>query len=231
MQSSKGARRIISVVLADDHDVIRLGLRMLLRAKPGFEVVGEAASGREAVSLGMRLKPSVVVMDLGMPLLNGMEATRRIVDTCPRVRVVALSSYGDREHVRQALAAGVTGYVLKTEAAADLLVAIREVHSGRRFYSPSIARQLHKWGMEVDAAAAGVELTSREAEVLQLVAEGQRNQQIAKELEISLKAVREYRRVLLRKLELNCLADLVRHAVCMGAIENDRDGEWGENRP
>src|SRR3954469_3419268 len=116
MPNSKTLTQRISVVLADDHDVVRLGLRMLLGAKSGFEVLGEAASGREAVTQVIRLKPSVVVMDLGMPLLNGMEATRQIVDACPGVRVVALSSYGDREHVCQALAAGVMGSVLKNRA-------------------------------------------------------------------------------------------------------------------
>jgi len=219
----------ISLVLADDHEVIRMGLRILLSTRPEFEILGEAASGREAVAVVKKVKPMVVVMDLGMPRLNGMEATRQILRWCPDIKVVALSSYGDREHVWQALVAGAAAYVLKGTEPGDLLSAILEVKQGRRYFSPPILEQLRKWGLSseaVQASGPAVSLSPREAEILQLIAEGMAQKQIARELGLRLTTVNSHRKELMRKLDLHCLADLVRLAINRKAVETDDEGEW-----
>ena len=132
----------ITLLLVDDHNVIRSGLRALLASEPSFEIVGEAASGREAVSLAGQLQPDVVIMDLAMPLLNGMEATRQITSGCPSTRVIVLSAYDDDAHVEQALAMEASGYLLKHTAGSDLIRAVQEVYSGNAFFSPPIAERL-----------------------------------------------------------------------------------------
>jgi DNA-binding NarL/FixJ family response regulator len=219
-KDSKGGR--ISVIVVDDHEVVRVGLRALLAADASIDVVGEASSGREAVALAKELRPKIVLMDLAMPLLNGMEATRQILQDCSTIRVIALSSYNDDEHVQQALAAGASGYLLKGMAPANLLRALHEVHEGRRCFSPAIADRIVENEMGSGGAAvanSAAKLSIREAEVLQLIAEGMANKQIANELHLSIKTVEKHRHALMGKLDLHSVADLVRYAIARKTIE------------
>jgi len=210
----KGGR--ISVIVVDDHEVVRLGLRTLLASVESIGVVAEAGSGREAVERTKELRPDIVIMDLAMPLLNGVEATRQILQVCPDVKVIALSSYSDPDHVRQAMAAGASGYMLKGMAPGDLIDALFEVHGGGRYFSPAIAERLLEHGAR-DEQSSG--LTIGEAEVLQLVAEGMPNKQIAEELKLSVKTIEKRRQALMSKLDLHSVADLVRYAIGSKTIE------------
>ena len=213
----------IAVLLVDDHAIVRQGLRALLEAEGDIAVVGEAENGREAVVLAKKTLPDLVLMDLAMPGLNGLEATRQIVRNLPSARVLVLTSYGDDDYVTQLLEAGATGYLVKQTAAADLLKAIREVHEGNAFFSPSIAKRLRQQGRESLGAgqpcAKTGRLTSREAEVLQLVAEGFANKQIAAELSISIKTVEKHRQQAMNKLNIHDIAGLTRYAMSKGWVE------------
>lgn len=215
----KGGR--ISVIVVDDHEVVRLGLRMLLAADQNIELVGEAASGRDAVAQAKELSPDIVVMDLAMPRLNGIEATRQILQENPAIKVIALSSYSDLDHVRQALAAGASGYLLKGMAPGDLIQALFEVHSGHRYFSSAIAELLVEQEARTDQGyqPQPTDLTIREAEVLQLIAEGMANKQIAQELNLSIKTIEKRRQALMGKLDLHTVADLVRYAISRKTIE------------
>jgi DNA-binding NarL/FixJ family response regulator len=210
----------ITILLADDHNIIRHGIRALLTMEADFEIVGEAVTGREAVTLTEQLMPNVVVMDLAMPLLNGMEAARQITLNSPETKVIVLSAYNDKEHVEQAVAAGAAGYLLKLTAAKELIQAVREVHKGNAYFSPQVAERLRNESnplvIRTKSAAA---LTVREAEVLQLVAEGFVNKQIADELSVSTKTIEKHRQSLMNKLNIHCTADLVRHAVAKGVVD------------
>src|SRR5712671_6772348 len=184
----------ITVMLADDHTVVRQGLRALLEAEVDMSVVGEAENGHQAVQLAKRLQPDVVVMDIGMPWLNGLEATRQITKESLKCKVVILSSYSDDEYVQQLTDAGASGYLIKQSAGQDLVMAIREAKKGNAFFSPAISRQLldHYRKSFVKGKSVqkeGNRITSREMEVLQLIAEGQVNKQIAAKLFISIKTV------------------------------------------
>ena len=170
----------INVLLADDHTVVRQGLRALLAAEEDITIVGEAETGRQAVQLAKKLLPDVVVMDIAMPLLNGLEATRQIARETPTVRVLILSSYSDDEYVQQLTDAGAVGYLVKQSATHDLLKAIREAHNGNAFFSPSISKRLLERYRRAFVGGQPVKkttdhLTSREHEVLQLIAEGKAN--------------------------------------------------------
>ena len=213
----------IGVLLADDHAVVRQGLRALLEAEGDIVVVGEAENGRKAVSHAKKILPDVVVMDVAMPGMNGVEATRQIVRNIPSAKVLVLTSYGDEGYVAQLLEAGATGYLVKQTAAADLLKAIREVHHGNAFFSPSIAKLLQQQEREVRAGGSPAvgphRLTSREAEVLQLVAEGLANKQIAVELSISIKTVEKHRQQAMNKLNIHDVAGLTRYAIAKGWVE------------
>jgi DNA-binding NarL/FixJ family response regulator len=211
----------ITILLADDHNIIRHGIRALLELEPNFEIVGEAVTGREAITLTEQLKPDVVVMDWAMPLLNGMEAARQIGARCPETKIIILSAYGDTKHVRQAIAVGAAGYLLKLTATKDLIEAIHEVHKGNAYFSPQVAGQLRDeptMGAATNGASPAP-LTVREAEVLQLIAEGFLNKQIADELHLSIKTIEKHRQSLMQKLNLHCTADLVRHAAATGVVE------------
>jgi DNA-binding NarL/FixJ family response regulator len=214
----------IGVLLADDHAVVRQGLRALLEAEGDIAVVGEAENGRQAVAQAKKTLPDVVVMDVAMPGMNGLEATRQIVRNIPSSKVLVLTSYGDDDCVTQLVEAGATGYLVKQTAAADLLKAIREVHHGKVFFSPSIAKRLRQ--QESEALAGGqpasrpARLTSREAEVLQLVAEGYANKQIAAELSISIKTVEKHRQQAMNKLNIHDIAGLTRYAIAKGWVEH-----------
>lgn len=215
----------MKVLLAEDHTVVRQGLRALLAAEEDIDIVGEAENGRQAVQMVKRLEPDVVVMDIAMPVLNGLEATRQISRATPNTKVLVLSSYNDDEYVQQVTEAGAAGYLVKQSAANDLIKAIREVYRGNAFFSPSIAKRLRDQCR--DALANGRttgpkrpdHLTTREAEVLQLIAEGRANKQIASELCISIKTVEKHRQQVMNKLNIHDVAGLTRHAIAKGIIE------------
>src|SRR5882672_9233466 len=216
----------IKVLLADDHTVVRQGLRVLLETEQDITIVGEAETGRQALRLALKLLPDVVVMDVAMPLLNGLEATRQIMKEIPATRVLILSSYSDDEYVHQVTEAGAVGYLLKQTAAADLIRAIREASQGNAFFSPAISKRLLENYREAftKGAPAGTRtdrLTSREAEVLQLVAEGKVNKQISAELCLSIKTVEKHRQNVMNKLNLHDVAGLTRYALAKGVIVNN----------
>lgn len=219
----------ISVLLVDDHNIVRQGLKALLTAETDITILAEAQTGREAVGLAAKLRPDVVVMDLAMPLLNGWEATRQILKALPSAKIVVLSTYDSEEHIQQAIAAGAAAYLIKQTAAADLVKAIREVKKGNAFFSPAIAQRLREQTCRTltEAPAAktpNVELTVREAEVLQLIAEGFANKQIAAELGLSVKTVEKHRQQVMNKLDIHDTAGLVRHAAAKGIIETNLAG-------
>ena len=211
----------ISVLLADDHTVVRQGLRALLTAEPDIEVIGEAENGRQAVQMTQRLLPNIVVMDIAMPQLNGLEAARQIMHEGLPVKLLMLSSYGDEEYVHQLAALGASGYLMKQTAATDLIKAIREASKGNAFFSPSISKQLVDYcRSDRKNLHQNVELTSRELEVLQLVAEGNGNKQIAATLNLSIKTVEKHRQKLMNKLDIHDIAGLTHYAIAHGIVEN-----------
>ena len=213
----------IGVLLVDDHTVVRQGLRALLQAQEDMEVIGEAENGREAVALARKSSPDVVVMDVAMPLLNGLEATRQVLKLAPRAKVLVLTSYGDDECVERLMQAGAAGYLIKQTAANDLLKAIREVQRGNAYFSPAIAKRLRDQCREAFSTGQPIkkstELTCREAEVLQLIAEGFSNKQIAAELAISIKTVEKHRQQVMNKLNIHDVAGLTRYAITKGMVE------------
>jgi DNA-binding NarL/FixJ family response regulator len=213
----------ITVLLAEDHEIVREGFRKLLDAEADIEVVGEAQTGRAAVALTRKLQPAVVVMDIAMPLLNGLEATRQILAVRPSSRVLILSAHSDDAYVRRALECGATGFLLKQASSHDLANAIREVHKGRPFFSPSIAKRFHASSRlpPKDRAKRKLDdLTPRELEVLQLIVEGLANKQVAAELGISIKTVEKHRQNLMVKLDIHDTAGLTRYAIGAGIIES-----------
>jgi DNA-binding NarL/FixJ family response regulator len=216
----------IRVILADDHTVVRQGLRALLIAEGDIDIVGEADNGRQAVQLARKLAPDVAVIDIAMPQLNGLEATRQITRTVPTTKVLILSSYSDDEYVQKLTEAGAAGYLIKQTAANELLKAIREAHKGNAYFSPSIAKRLRDQCREAFVSGQPSKrrtdnLTTREAEVLQLIAEGRANKQIAAELCISIKTVEKHRQQVMNKLGIHDVAGLTRHAIAKGIIESN----------
>jgi len=213
----------ITVLLAEDHMVVREGFRKLLEGEEDVEVVGEAQTGREAVQLTRKLRPAVVVMDIAMPLLNGLEATRQIRKAVPSTKVVILSAHSDDAYVDRAIAIGAVGFLLKQTSSHDLSKAIREVQKGNTFFSPSIAKRLHDQRMPANGVALRkkvARLSSRELEVLQLIAEGKANKQTAAELGISIKTVEKHRQNLMAKLNIHEISGLTRYAIAAGIIES-----------
>jgi len=216
----------ITVLLADDHTIVRQGLRALLEAEDELRVVGEVGDGRAAVEMAGTLSPDVVIMDIAMPGLNGLEATRRIAGPPSGPRVVVLSMYGDVEHVVHALQAGAAAYVLKKDADSELVTAIRTGRTEAPYLSPSIDRRLVEEQLRKSRAAAAQSkkydpLTAREREVLQLVAEGRPNKQIASTLGIAVRTVEVHRSNIMRKLSVSDKASLVRYAVRKGIVSAD----------
>jgi DNA-binding NarL/FixJ family response regulator len=218
----------ITVLLADDHRLVREGLRMLLELEKDLQIVGEAEDGRQAVALVKKLRPAVVLMDIAMPLLNGMEATRQIRKDFPDTKVLILSAHSHAAFVKQVTDLGAAGFLLKHTSSAVLATAIREVHKGNTFYSPSISKRLNgrdqkSLDREGNSKEKNSCLSSREVEVLQLIAEGQANKQVAAELGLSFKTVDKYRQSLMGKLNIHDVAGLTRYAIAEGIIEsNDR---------
>jgi DNA-binding NarL/FixJ family response regulator len=216
----------ITVLLAEDHAIVRQGLCALLKSDGHFQVVGEARTGREGVELALKLKPDVILMDIAMPVLNGLEATRQILTANPAARVIILSAHSDDVYVDRMIEAGVAGFLEKQTSAEVLTKAIVEVVKGGTYYSPAIARRLaQNSGKPRDRDGMiqehGNRLTSRECEVLQLVAEGMANKQVAAELGISIKTVEKHRQHLMDKLNIHETAGLTRYAIATGVIEGN----------
>ncbi len=212
----------VRILLADDHNILRDGMRLLLERQPGFAIVGEAGDGREIVELAREHHPDVIVMDIAMPNMNGIEATRRIVEKQPGTGVVILSMHYDESYVLRSLKAGARAYLLKDALKSELIAAIRAVAEGRSFFSPKVSRILQEDYVEAlgrkDADDSYELLTDREREILQLVAEGKTNKEIASILNVSLYTVDTHRTHILQKLNLHSVPELILYAVRKGII-------------
>jgi DNA-binding NarL/FixJ family response regulator len=215
----------ITVLLAEDHNIVREGVRSLLKHEDDIEVVGEAETGRQAVQLTRKLRPDVVVMDIAMPLLNGLEATRQIRKISPSVRVLILSAHSDDAYVDQVIELGAAGFLIKQTSSNVLAAAIREVQKGNTFFSPSIAKRFQRrenksLDRQGNPKKRHNRLSSREMEVLQLIAEGKPNKEVAAELGVSFKTVDKHRQHLMGKLDIHDVAGLTRYAIAEGIIES-----------
>jgi DNA-binding NarL/FixJ family response regulator len=212
----------IRILLADDHTVVRKGLRLLLESQPGFQVIADAAEGREAVALAEQYRPDVVIMDIAMPVLNGIEAARRICAKAPRTAIVFLSMHADEGYVLKALKSGARAYLLKDSAESDLIDAVIAVTQGKAFFSPAISKMLVDDYMrrmqEREVEDSYDLLTTREREILQLLAEGKSCKETAKILDLSPYTVETHRGNILQKLNLHSSAELVLYAVRKGVI-------------
>ncbi len=215
----------ITVLLADDHTIVREGFRKMLEMEADFEIVGEAPDGREAVALAAKLCPDVVLMDIAMPRLNGLEATRQILKVATITKVIILSAHSDHAYVDSATESGAQGFLLKQTSSQDLCRAIRKIHGGGTFFSPPISRRiarLHPPSLDRSGAKQrkASKLTSREIEVLQLIAEGKANKETASALGIGAKTVEKHREHLMEKLDIHDTAGLTRYAISAGIIES-----------
>lgn len=216
--------RRIKVLLAEDHTIVREGLRSLLEAEGDIEIQCEAENGRVAVELAKRFRPDVVLMDIVMSHLNGLEASRQILHALPDCRILILSAHEEDAYLEHALTTGVAGYLIKQTSSSILAQAIRTIAQGKTFFGPSVSRRLSQYekneGRNTARKKREAELTSRETEVLQLIAEGMANKQIAAELGISIKTVEKHRQSLMDKLNVHDTAGLTRHAITAGIIDN-----------
>jgi DNA-binding NarL/FixJ family response regulator len=215
----------ITVLLAEDHMIVREGFRKMLEAEDDFQIVGEAQDGRKAVALAKKFHPDVVLMDIAMPLLNGLEAARQVLKTVPTTKVIMLSAHSDDAYVKNATDSGAMGFLLKQTSAHEVCRAIREVHKGKTFFSPAISKRQDRLNTQSPNRAGKLkrkiaELTSREMEVLQLIAEGKANKETAVELGIGIKTVEKHREHLMEKLDIHDTAGLTRYAISSGVIEN-----------
>jgi DNA-binding NarL/FixJ family response regulator len=224
MQRGNAMLMETKVLLVDDHAILREGLRMVLDAQPLIRVVGEASDGRDALDLIEKLSPNVVVMDIAMPNLNGLEATRQIKKRWPETRVVILTMHENQQYLTQIVRAGATGAVLKRSAGTELITAVTAAAHGESFFSPSIASMLvddYRTRLDADDTDNPDVLTSREREVLQLIAEGRTNQEIADTLFLSIKTVQTHRAHILQKLDIHDSTGLVKYAIRTGMVTPD----------
>jgi len=206
----------IRILIADDHEVVRRGVRALLEGRPGFEVCAEALDGRDAVDKARKSLPDVVILDIGMPGLNGLDAARQIRKVSPSSEVLILTMHESEQVVREVIAAGARGYMLKSDAARDLVTAIEALGRHKTFFTSSVAEMVLQKYLEGNADTGGKEptsLTPREREVVQLVAEGKSNKEVATTLNISVKTAETHRTNIMRKLDCHSLSDLVRYAI------------------
>jgi two-component system, NarL family, nitrate/nitrite response regulator NarL len=215
----------ITVLLAEDHTVVREGLRKMLELENDLEVVGEAEDGRQAVAMVKKLRPAVVLMDIAMPRLNGLEATRQVLKALPTTKVLILSAHGEDAYVKSATESGAVGFLLKQTSTRDVCRAVREVQKGNTFFSLAISRRLDRLNPPGPDRARvfhkkAARLTSREMEVLQLIAEGRANKETAAELGIGIKTVEKHREHLMQKLDIHDTAGLTRYAISAGIIES-----------
>jgi DNA-binding NarL/FixJ family response regulator len=215
----------ITVLLAEDHTVVREGFRKMLELEGDFEIVGEAQDGRQAIALVKKLHPEVVLMDIAMPGLNGLEATRQVLKAVPATKVLMLSAHSDDAYVQNAADSGAVGFLIKQTSSHDVCRAIREVHKGRTFFSPAITKRQDRLNSRAPDRAGvlkkkAAQLTSREMEVLQLIAEGKANKETAAELGIGMKTVEKHREHLMAKLDIHDTAGLTRYAISAGIIES-----------
>lgn len=212
----------VRVLLVDNHEITRQGVRSQFEKESGIEIVSEAGDGRTAIALVSKLLPDIVVMDIGMPNLNGIEATRQIRNGEPSVKVVALSSRSDQRSVTDMLRAGAAGYVLKKAAACDIVAAVREVQAGRKYVSPQLMDPLiADYAQRLAEGAEPPDLTGREREVLQLIAEGKTSAQIADQLSMTEKTAGNHRQNIKKKLGLNGTAELTKYAIREGITSLD----------
>lgn len=212
----------LRILLADDHAIVREGLKMLIGVQPDMEIAGEAGDGEEAWRMAKTLLPDIVVMDVSMPQMNGAQATERLRVLCPNVKIIALSAYADEIHVRQLLAAGASGYVLKRTIAEELTKAIRTVAKGGTYLDPAIAGQIVGGYVNPDKNGNSVgNLSSREQEVLLDIARGYTNKEIAERLHLSVKTVEGHKARIMGKLEVQSRAGLVRYALQQGWLQSD----------
>jgi DNA-binding NarL/FixJ family response regulator len=215
----------ITVLLAEDHTIVREGFRKMLELEEDLEVIGEAQNGREAVALAKKLRPDVVLMDIAMPLLNGLEATRQVLKAVPATKVLMLSAHSDDAYVSNATESGAVGFLLKQTSAHAVCRAIHEVHLGKTFFSSSVSERLGRMNSQSSDRSRpprknAIQLTSREMEVLQLIAEGKANKETAAELGIGVKTVEKHREHLMDKLDIHDTAGLTRYAISAGIIES-----------
>jgi two-component system response regulator NreC len=214
--------KMIRILLADDHTVVRKGLRLLLESQADFEVIADACDGRETVALAEQHQPDVVVLDVAMPILNGIEAARQISAKFPQVAIVFLSMHSDESYVLKALKSGARAYLLKDSAEYDLIAAIKAVSEGKAFFSPSISKMLVedyvRQMREKDVEDSYELLTTREREILQLLAEGKSNKDVASLLNLSLYTVETHRSNIFQKLNLHSSAELILYAIRKGVI-------------
>ena len=219
------AARPIRVLLADDHALFRDGVRALLEHEPDIEVVGEVEDGRAAIEQALALRPDIVLMDITMPHIDGIEATRQIVAQAPHVRVLVLTMHDNEDVFFRSLSAGASGYVLKRSGGLELMGAIRSTHAGQSYLSPFLARALMSDYLERSDRApdepAPKRLSAREQEILKLIAEGHSSREIAEMLDLSVKTVHNHRTRLMTKLDIHRSADLVRYAIRLGVVEVD----------
>jgi len=215
----------LKILLADDHKIVRDGLKSLIKKEASMEVVGEADNGRKAVQLARDLEPEVIIMDISMPDLNGVEATRQILADSPDVKIIALSMHSDKRYVRAALSAGASGYLLKDSAFEELVEAIRTVNTGRFYLSAGIVGVVVKdyVGSQAnkDTLTSDI-LSAREREVLQLLAEGKRTKEIASDLHVSVKTIETHRQNIMQKLDIYTIAGLTRYAIREGLTSLDK---------
>ncbi len=212
---------MVKILLAEDHTMVRAGIRLVISELDGFEVIGEADDGQQALDMALKLKPDIVVMDIAMPRLNGLDAAERILRDCPGVKIAILSMYSTEQYVKRALQVGVSAYLLKKSAVAELELAFKAMLRGERYLSPPVADMVvnELLSPKPESTSSVESLTTREREIMQMIAEGYANQDIADHLSLSVHTVRTHRGNLMQKLNLHNQADIVRYAIQTGLIQ------------